>query len=138
MDRTTILFGCKKTHREQEEAQGAQTVSALALQDPNLHGCLFLLCLQQSQIRLQRKTCPLSMLTTNNWGWELICERVWYYYMLKIRMRAEIWRKSVLQEKKMNRAEFVRKLRVIVGDDLLRSTITALQNQASVVVEICL
>ncbi|CAA7026634.1 unnamed protein product [Microthlaspi erraticum] len=34
-----------------------------------------------------------------------------------------------LREKKMNRAEFVSKLRVIVGDDLLRSTITALQNQ---------
>ncbi|CAH2034885.1 unnamed protein product [Thlaspi arvense] len=36
-----------------------------------------------------------------------------------------------LREKKITRAEFVRKLRAIVGDDLLRSTITALQNQAS-------
>nr|5OAO_A Chain A, RST domain from the Radical-Induced Cell Death1 [Arabidopsis thaliana] len=34
-----------------------------------------------------------------------------------------------LRDKKMTRAEFVRKLRVIVGDDLLRSTITTLQNQ---------
>ncbi|XP_013731575.2 inactive poly [ADP-ribose] polymerase RCD1 isoform X1 [Brassica napus] len=34
-----------------------------------------------------------------------------------------------LREKKMTRGEFVRKLRGIVGDDLLRSTITALQNQ---------
>ncbi|CAN7046713.1 unnamed protein product [Brassica oleracea var. botrytis] len=36
-----------------------------------------------------------------------------------------------LRGKKMTRAEFVRKLRGIVGDDLLRSTITALENQAS-------
>ncbi|XP_019099340.1 PREDICTED: inactive poly [ADP-ribose] polymerase RCD1-like isoform X1 [Camelina sativa] len=34
-----------------------------------------------------------------------------------------------LREKKMTRADFVRKLRVIVGDNLLRSTITTLQNQ---------
>lgn len=34
----------------------------------------------------------------------------------------------------MTRAEFVRKLRGIVGDGLLRSTITALENQASLVV----
>ncbi|CAH8296172.1 unnamed protein product [Eruca vesicaria subsp. sativa] len=36
-----------------------------------------------------------------------------------------------LREKKITRGEFVRKLRGIVGDDLLRSTLTALQNQAS-------
>ncbi|CAN8290367.1 unnamed protein product [Cochlearia groenlandica] len=36
-----------------------------------------------------------------------------------------------LTEKKTTRAEFVKKLRAVVGDDLLRSTITALQNQAS-------
>ncbi|VVA93291.1 unnamed protein product [Arabis nemorensis] len=40
-----------------------------------------------------------------------------------------------LREKKMTRAEFVRKLRAIVGDDLLRSTITTLQNQATEVEE---
>ncbi|KAL1192543.1 Inactive poly [ADP-ribose] polymerase RCD1 [Cardamine amara subsp. amara] len=34
-----------------------------------------------------------------------------------------------LREKKITRADFVRKLRVIVGDNLLRSTITSLQNQ---------
>ncbi|EOA36840.1 hypothetical protein CARUB_v10008689mg [Capsella rubella] len=34
-----------------------------------------------------------------------------------------------LREKKMTRADFVWKLREIVGDDLLRSTITTLQNQ---------
>ena len=31
----------------------------------------------------------------------------------------------------MTRAEFIRKLRGFVGDDLLRSTLTALENQAS-------
>ncbi|ESQ33589.1 hypothetical protein EUTSA_v10007192mg [Eutrema salsugineum] len=41
-----------------------------------------------------------------------------------------------LREKKMTRAEFVKKLRVIVGDDLLRSTITALQNQPKMKKEI--
>ena len=34
-----------------------------------------------------------------------------------------------LREKKMTRAEFIRKLRGVVGDDLLRSTLTALENQ---------
>ncbi|KAF8107045.1 hypothetical protein N665_0128s0026 [Sinapis alba] len=38
-----------------------------------------------------------------------------------------------LREKKMTRAEFVRKLRGIVGDDLLRSTITALENQPKLI-----
>ncbi|WZZ78690.1 hypothetical protein YC2023_099262 [Brassica napus] len=34
-------------------------------------------------------------------------------------------------KKRMTRAEFIRKLRGVVGDDLLRSTLTALENQAS-------
>ncbi|RID49808.1 hypothetical protein BRARA_H00584 [Brassica rapa] len=34
-----------------------------------------------------------------------------------------------LREKRMTRAEFIRKLRGVVGDDLLRSTLTALENQ---------
>ncbi|KAG2314866.1 hypothetical protein Bca4012_065676 [Brassica carinata] len=34
-----------------------------------------------------------------------------------------------LREKKMTRTEFIRKLRGVVGDDLLRSTLTALENQ---------
>ncbi|CAH8340073.1 unnamed protein product [Eruca vesicaria subsp. sativa] len=41
-----------------------------------------------------------------------------------------------LKEKKMTRAEFVRKLRGIVGDDLLRSTLTALENQPKLMKEI--
>ncbi|KAG2304246.1 hypothetical protein Bca4012_063157 [Brassica carinata] len=43
---------------------------------------------------------------------------------------------QLLREKKMTRGEFVRKLRGIVGDDLLRSTITALQNQPNLKKEI--
>ncbi|KAJ4917050.1 Inactive poly [ADP-ribose] polymerase RCD1 [Raphanus sativus] len=41
-----------------------------------------------------------------------------------------------LREKKITRGEFVRKLRGIVGDELLRSTITALQNQPKLKKEI--
>ncbi|KAJ0232800.1 Inactive poly [Hirschfeldia incana] len=41
-----------------------------------------------------------------------------------------------LREKNITRGEFVRKLRGIVGDDLLRSTITALQNQPKLKKEI--
>ncbi|XP_010518915.1 PREDICTED: inactive poly [ADP-ribose] polymerase RCD1-like isoform X2 [Tarenaya hassleriana] len=36
---------------------------------------------------------------------------------------------QLLREKKLTRADFVRKLRLIVGDELLKSTITALQGQ---------
>ncbi|KAL0700302.1 hypothetical protein Bca4012_056424 [Brassica carinata] len=41
-----------------------------------------------------------------------------------------------LREKKMTRAEFVRKLRGVVGDDLLRSTITSLENQPKLTMDI--
>ncbi|XP_010540747.1 PREDICTED: inactive poly [ADP-ribose] polymerase RCD1-like isoform X3 [Tarenaya hassleriana] len=42
---------------------------------------------------------------------------------------------QLLREKKLTRADFVRKLRLIVGDQLLKSTITALQGHASAKVD---
>lgn len=63
----------------------------------------------------------------------MTCKIVCYHILAFIEVFLMLLSRSLLsflvffQAKKVNRDDFVKKLRLIVGDDLLRSTITALQ-----------
>lgn len=101
---------------------------------PVLLWCLTLCSSMQCQAELLRKRWTWSLLITNNSGY-IVVKLFWvlaHLYYLYAKMSSSEYVCVILQEKKISREEFSRKLRVVVGDDdLLRTTITSLQSLPS-------
>lgn len=101
---------------------------------PVLLWCLTLCSSMQFQAKLLRKRWTWSLLITNNLGYIIVklFRVIAHLYYLYAKMSSSEYVCVILQEKKISREEFSRKLRVIVGDDdLLRTTITSLQRLPS-------